>query len=65
MECLCDKDGENIEKTEPHFAVIAPHKQIVILPFDRFLSDCSHILSVPDFGQSVTCALIGGNLMRA
>ena len=49
----------------PYFAVIASRKQIVILPFDRFLSDCSHIPQIPDFGESVTCALIGGNLMTA
>ena len=34
---------ENIGKTVSHFTVIASRKQIVILPFDRFLSDCSHI----------------------
>ena len=30
-------------KAVPYFAVIASRKQTGILPFDRFLSDCSHI----------------------
>ena len=48
----------------PHLAVIALHKQIVILPFDRVLRDCSYIPQIPDFGESVTCALIGGNVIN-
>ena len=49
----------------PCFTAIASCKQFVILLFERFLSGCSHIPEIADFGDSVTCTLIGGNLMSA